>query len=99
MAFKAARFGLWNRVCVCVSADKHFWLQGYTLISKDVEDCVPIFLRHFANDVYVCGKNINLLKICCPQVSFTFWRHFILLLYQPRSHGGDAQIGTVFNCT
>uniref|UniRef100_A0A674PL92 Gamma-tubulin complex component 6 n=1 Tax=Takifugu rubripes TaxID=31033 RepID=A0A674PL92_TAKRU len=47
--------------------DKHFWVQGYTLISKDVEDCVPIFLRHFANDVYVCGKNINLLKICCPQ--------------------------------
>ncbi|XP_029008837.1 gamma-tubulin complex component 6 isoform X2 [Betta splendens] len=47
--------------------DKHFWIQGYTLISKDVEDCVPIFLRHIANDVYVCGKTINLLKICCPQ--------------------------------
>nr|XP_019934527.1 PREDICTED: gamma-tubulin complex component 6 [Paralichthys olivaceus]XP_019934528.1 PREDICTED: gamma-tubulin complex component 6 [Paralichthys olivaceus]XP_019934529.1 PREDICTED: gamma-tubulin complex component 6 [Paralichthys olivaceus] len=47
--------------------DKHFWIQGYTLISKDVEDCVPIFLKHIANDVYVCGKTINLLKICCPQ--------------------------------
>ncbi|XP_068579574.1 gamma-tubulin complex component 6 [Cebidichthys violaceus] len=47
--------------------DKHFWGQGYTLISKDVEDCVPIFLRHISNDVYVCGKTINLLKICCPQ--------------------------------
>uniref|UniRef100_A0A8C4HL22 Gamma-tubulin complex component 6 n=1 Tax=Dicentrarchus labrax TaxID=13489 RepID=A0A8C4HL22_DICLA len=47
--------------------DKHFWVQGYTLISKDVEDCVPLFLRHIANDVYVCGKTINLLKICCPQ--------------------------------
>nr|XP_046249377.1 gamma-tubulin complex component 6 [Scatophagus argus] len=47
--------------------DKHFWVQGYTLISKDVEDCVPAFLRHIANDVYVCGKTINLLKICCPQ--------------------------------
>uniref|UniRef100_A0A3Q0QZ05 Gamma-tubulin complex component 6 n=1 Tax=Amphilophus citrinellus TaxID=61819 RepID=A0A3Q0QZ05_AMPCI len=47
--------------------DKHFWVQGYTLISKDVEDCVPVFLRHIANDVYVCGKTINLLKICCPQ--------------------------------
>lgn len=54
----------------CIPADKHFWLQGYTLISKDVEDCVPIFLRHIANDVYVCGKTINLLKICCPQVLF-----------------------------
>ncbi|XP_031139167.2 gamma-tubulin complex component 6 isoform X1 [Sander lucioperca] len=50
-----------------VFRDKHFWVQGYTLISKDVEDCVPIFLRDIANDVYVCGKTINLLKICCPQ--------------------------------
>ncbi|XP_074534683.1 gamma-tubulin complex component 6 [Halichoeres trimaculatus] len=47
--------------------DKHFWVQGYTLISKDVEDCVPLFLRHIANEVYICGKTINLLKICCPQ--------------------------------
>ncbi|XP_059916377.1 gamma-tubulin complex component 6 isoform X2 [Gadus macrocephalus] len=47
--------------------DKHFWQRGYTLISKDVEDFVPVFLRHIANDVYVCGKTINLLKICCPQ--------------------------------
>ncbi|KAM9377115.1 gamma-tubulin complex component 6 [Pholidichthys leucotaenia] len=47
--------------------DKNFWVEGYTLISKDVEDCVPVFLRHMANDVYVCGKTINLLKICCPQ--------------------------------
>ncbi|KAM3609769.1 uncharacterized protein V6R79_020146 [Siganus canaliculatus] len=52
--------------------DKHFWVQGYTLISKDVEDCVPVFLRHIANDVYVCGKTINLLKICCPQ-HYIFW--------------------------
>ncbi|KAL0968033.1 hypothetical protein UPYG_G00261390 [Umbra pygmaea] len=49
------------------SRDKHFWLQGYTLISRDVEDFVPVFLRHMANEVYVCGKTINLLKICCPQ--------------------------------
>ncbi|KAL2093859.1 hypothetical protein ACEWY4_011171 [Coilia grayii] len=50
-----------------VHRDKHFWTQGYTLISNNVEDCVPVFLRHIANDVYVCGKTINLLKICCPQ--------------------------------
>nr|XP_015207665.1 PREDICTED: gamma-tubulin complex component 6 [Lepisosteus oculatus] len=49
--------------------DKQFWTQGYTLISQDVEECVPVFLRHMANDIYVCGKTINLLKICCPQVS------------------------------
>ncbi|XP_061085197.1 gamma-tubulin complex component 6 isoform X2 [Conger conger] len=47
--------------------DKHFWSEGYTLISRSVEENVPVFLRHLANDVYVCGKTINLLKICCPQ--------------------------------
>uniref|UniRef100_A0AAY4E974 Gamma-tubulin complex component 6 n=1 Tax=Denticeps clupeoides TaxID=299321 RepID=A0AAY4E974_9TELE len=47
--------------------DKHFWMQGYTLVSREVEDFVPVFLKHIANDVYVCGKTINLLKICCPQ--------------------------------
>lgn len=38
------------------------------LISKEVEDCVPVFLKHIAHDVYVCGKTINLLKLCCPRV-------------------------------
>ncbi|KAM6162270.1 gamma-tubulin complex component 6 [Erethizon dorsatum] len=47
--------------------DKSYWTHGYVLISKDVEDCVPVFLRHVAHDVYVCGKTINLLKLCCPQ--------------------------------
>lgn len=47
--------------------DKSYWTHGYVLISKEVEDCVPVFLKHIAHDVYVCGKTINLLKLCCPQ--------------------------------
>ncbi|KAF3815147.1 hypothetical protein GH733_017423 [Mirounga leonina] len=47
--------------------DKFYWTHGYVLISKEVEDCVPVFLKHVAHDVYVCGKTINLLKLCCPQ--------------------------------
>ncbi|RXM94296.1 Gamma-tubulin complex component 6 [Acipenser ruthenus] len=47
--------------------DKHFWTQGYLLISKDVEDCVPVFLRHIANEIYISGKTINLLRVCCPR--------------------------------
>uniref|UniRef100_H3BA66 Gamma-tubulin complex component 6 n=1 Tax=Latimeria chalumnae TaxID=7897 RepID=H3BA66_LATCH len=50
--------------------DKHYWTHGYVLISKDVEDCVPVFLKHIANDIYICGKTINLLKLCSP-------RHYI----------------------
>ncbi|XP_036762593.2 gamma-tubulin complex component 6 isoform X3 [Manis pentadactyla] len=47
--------------------DKLYWTHGYVLISKEVEDCVPVFLKHIAHDVYVCGKTINLLKLCCPR--------------------------------
>ncbi|XP_022374757.1 gamma-tubulin complex component 6 isoform X2 [Enhydra lutris kenyoni] len=47
--------------------DKFYWTHGYVLISKEVEDCVPVFLKHIAHDVYVCGKTINLLKVCCPR--------------------------------
>ncbi|XP_060100777.1 gamma-tubulin complex component 6 [Heteronotia binoei] len=50
--------------------DKYYWTHGYILISKEAEDCVPVFLKHIANDVYICGKTINLLKLCCP-------RHYI----------------------
>lgn len=54
--------------CPVPSADKSYWTHGYVLISQEVEDCVPAFLKHIAHDVYVCGKTINLLKLCCPQV-------------------------------
>ncbi|KAL1767186.1 gamma-tubulin complex component 6 [Sigmodon hispidus] len=47
--------------------DKFYWTHGYVLISKEVEDCVPVFLKHIAHDVYICGKTINLLKLCCPR--------------------------------
>ncbi|XP_053319663.1 gamma-tubulin complex component 6 [Spea bombifrons] len=47
--------------------DRRYWTHGYSLISKDVEDCVPVFLKHLANEIYVCGKTINLLKLCCPK--------------------------------
>nr|XP_054362649.1 gamma-tubulin complex component 6 isoform X2 [Mirounga angustirostris] len=52
--------------------DKFYWTHGYVLISKEVEDCVPVFLKHVAHDVYVCGKTINLLKLCCPQ-HYLYW--------------------------
>ena len=54
--------------CPVPHVDKFYWTHGYVLISKEVEDCVPVFLRHVAHDVYVCGKTINLLKLCCPRV-------------------------------
>jgi hypothetical protein len=52
----------------CSMLDKFYWTHGYVLISEEVEDCVPVFLKHIAQDVYICGKTINLLKLCCPRV-------------------------------
>uniref|UniRef100_UPI00398E9E39 gamma-tubulin complex component 6 n=1 Tax=Pristiophorus japonicus TaxID=55135 RepID=UPI00398E9E39 len=46
--------------------DKHYWTHGYVLASKEVEESVPLFLAHVAYDIYICGKTINLLKLCCP---------------------------------
>ena len=48
--------------------DKHYWNQGYVKASEDPEKCVPHFLQDLANDIYICGKTINLLKICSPEV-------------------------------
>ncbi|XP_068759529.1 gamma-tubulin complex component 6-like isoform X2 [Montipora capricornis] len=47
--------------------DKHFWTQGYVIIGRDKLDCVPLFLGELADDIFVCGKTINLLKLCCPE--------------------------------
>ncbi|XP_045690834.1 gamma-tubulin complex component 6 [Phyllostomus hastatus] len=47
--------------------DKSYWTHGYVLVSKEVGDCAPEFLKHVARDAYVCGKTINLLKLCCPR--------------------------------
>ncbi|KAG8439858.1 hypothetical protein GDO86_005868 [Hymenochirus boettgeri] len=47
--------------------DKRYWTHGYILVSKEVEDFVPVFLKHLANEIYICGKTINLLKLCCPK--------------------------------
>lgn len=49
-------------------SDKHFWTQGFVMIGRDKLDCVPLFLGELADDIFVCGKTINLLKLCCPEV-------------------------------
>ncbi|XP_028389127.1 gamma-tubulin complex component 6 [Phyllostomus discolor] len=47
--------------------DKSYWTHGYVLVSKEAEECAPAFLKHIARDAYLCGKTINLLKLCCPR--------------------------------
>ncbi|XP_041349185.1 gamma-tubulin complex component 6-like [Gigantopelta aegis] len=47
--------------------DKLFWTHAYTLVSTNAEESMPLFLSDLARDIYICGKSINLMKICCPQ--------------------------------
>ena len=42
------------------------------MVGRDKLDCVPLFLGELAEDIFVCGKTINLLKLCCPEVQFLF---------------------------
>ncbi|KAK3103352.1 hypothetical protein FSP39_018661 [Pinctada imbricata] len=45
--------------------DKNYWAKGYTLATLEA-DSVPLFLSDYAQDIFVCGKSLNLLKTCCP---------------------------------
>ncbi|XP_071784564.1 gamma-tubulin complex component 6-like [Asterias amurensis] len=47
--------------------DKHYWTQGFVLASRNTEDSVPLFLKDLAYDIYVCGKSLNLIRLCCPE--------------------------------
>lgn len=38
------------------------------MVGRDKLDCVPLFLGEVADDIFVCGKTINLLKLCRPEV-------------------------------
>ena len=49
-------------------ADKHYWTNGFLMADTDKLKCVPMFLGELANDIFICGKSINLLRLCCPEV-------------------------------
>ena len=52
--------------------DKHYWTHGYVMTTKNVSESTPAFLSDLAKAIFVCGKSINLLRLCHPQVS---WLH------------------------
>ncbi|XP_023933311.1 gamma-tubulin complex component 6-like [Lingula anatina] len=47
--------------------DRSYWTKGYQLLAAETTSSVPLFLTDLANDIFVCGKSINLLKLCCPE--------------------------------
>ncbi|XP_041460037.1 gamma-tubulin complex component 6-like isoform X1 [Lytechinus variegatus] len=47
--------------------DKHYWTHGYGLLTGENKSAVPLFLQELSSEMYVCGKTINLLKLCAPE--------------------------------
>ena len=54
--FQIKRFSLF--ICVI---DKHFWTQGFQM--NESKNAVPLFLDNLAEDIFSCGKAINLMKL------------------------------------
>lgn len=51
-----------------VNLDGHYWTEGYTLVDPDPLKAAPSFLADLTYDIFLCGKSINLLRLCNPQV-------------------------------
>ena len=45
--------------------DDRYWSQGFSFKDGRVPDC----FSNYKDTILNIGKSINLLKICCPQVS------------------------------
>ncbi|XP_074657385.1 gamma-tubulin complex component 6-like [Tubulanus polymorphus] len=43
------------------SRDKFYWTHGYELLPDETS-----FLGKIMTDIYLCGKSVNLLTLCCP---------------------------------
>ena len=49
--------------------DQRYWTHAYQMPDTDkIKHRIPVFLMDLAKDVFLCGKTINLLKLCCPEV-------------------------------
>ncbi|CAH1784421.1 unnamed protein product [Owenia fusiformis] len=60
--------------------DRHYWTHVFIQSKQESGDVVPIFLQQMSDDIFVCGKSINLLQLCAP-------KHFLF--------GVDVQIPRV----
>lgn len=64
------------------------------MVGRDKLDCVPLFLGELADDLFVCGKTINLLKLCCPDVRFFLLSMTLLILfYSPNKMAINKRTG------
>jgi len=49
---------------MCFVSDVLYWSESYVAVDGNISDCVPVFLKELADQIFVCGKTINLLKLC-----------------------------------
>ena len=62
LSFNDCFFGLSTLILYySLFSDKFFWSQGFKMTED--KTAVPLFLGHLANEIFTCGKTINLLKL------------------------------------
>ena len=59
--------------------DKHFWTQGFQM--KQSKESVPLFLDELAEQIFACGKAINLLKLTNIKVDVYYAKILIFLIF------------------
>lgn len=50
-----------------VRRDSSYWMYGFSMTTVEVTRSVPLFLSNMARDIFVCGKSLDLIKLCFPQ--------------------------------
>ena len=53
--------------------DHHYWTSGFTLQNKPtIQLNFTLFLSELSEDIFVCGKTLNLLRLCTSNKHFLF---------------------------
>ena len=60
-----SEFFIQERMDLMTNRQREYWSQGHSLFM----DAVPGFLHGLEEPIFQCGKALNLLKLCNPQVS------------------------------
>lgn len=48
--------------------DETYWTKRFIWKNPDnIANNIPLFLTDIAKHIFICGKSLNLLKLCCPQ--------------------------------
>jgi len=62
-------FFIQQQTDLMICRQRDYWSRGYYML----EEAVPGFLQGLEGAIFQCGKALNLLKVCSPQVRSDIW--------------------------